>query len=548
MRIRNRYSYALLFAALSAGVASGQAPTAGAGSGSLPHLEKRGSVTQLIVDGKPFLILGAELRNSSSSSLTYMAPIWPKLKEIPLNTVLTPLSWELIEPREGQFDFSLVDGLLKQAREQQLKIVFLWLASWKNGMSSYAPVWVKDNPARFPRVLERGQPVEVLSTFGAETLKADSKAFAALMRHIKEVDSADHTVLMMQVENEVGVLGASRDRSPAANSAFASAVPTDLMRYLQAHRDTLFGDLRDRWLANGGHMTGTWEQVFGVSTRTDEIFMAWNYARYVNTVAAAGKAEYSIPMYTNTWLASSEADPGDYPSGGPQAWVIDVWKAAGNAIDFVSPDIYAPNFTEFCRLYSRPDNPLFIPEMQNAEGASAGNLFYAIGESAAIGVSPFGTDDGSDTKNELGKSYAPLMQLMPILLDAQAKGNVHGFVVNQGGYSSRTFIMQGIEVKVSPDEIFGTRAQQGYGLIIHTGKNGQTGPDEFIGVGKGFRVSFASRNGEQIGIAAVDEGHYESGQWVAGRRLNGDENDQGKYWRFSPDTVRIEKATVYRFR
>ena len=541
MLTRSRFLSVLFFAALTFGIAGAQSG-GDAGAGSTPHLEKRGNVTQLIVDGKPFLILGAELRNSSSSNLNYMAAVWPKLKAVPMNTVLTPLSWELIEPKEGQFDFTLVDGLLKQAREQQLRIVFLWLASWKNGMSSYAPVWVKNNPARFPRVLERGQPVEVLSTFGAETLKADSKAYAALMKHIKEVDSADHTVLMMQVENEVGVLGASRDQSPAANSAFASAVPADLLRYLQAHRDTLFGDLRDRWLGTGGPTSGTWEQVFGVSTRTDEAFMAWNYSRYVNAVAAAGKAEYNIPMYTNTWLASTEADPGDYPSGGAQPWVIDVWKAGGTAIDFVSPDIYAPNFTDFCRWYSRPDNPLFIPEMSNGEGASAGNLFYAIGERAAIGISPFGTDDGSDTKNLLGTSYAPLLEVMPILLDAQAKGNVHGFVVNQGGYSDRTFIMQGLEVKVSPDEIFGFRAQQGYGLVI------QTGPDDFIGVGKGFRVAFASRSGEQIGVASVDEGKFENGQWVAGRRLNGDENDQGKYWRFSPDAVKTEKASVYRFK
>ena len=540
MGIRDRFFSAMILAAVSAGLANGQATSSGSNSAQ-PHLEKRGSVTQLVVDGKPFLILGAELHNSSSSSLAYMAPIWPKLKEIPLNTVLTPLSWELIEPQEGQFDFSLVDGLLKQAREQQLKVVFLWLASWKNGMSSYAPVWVKDNPKRFPRVLENGQPVEVLSTLGSETVKADSKAFAALMRHIKEVDSADHTVLMMQVENEVGVLGASRDQSPAANSAFASAVPAELMRYLGAHRDKLFGDLRDRWQENGGKTSGTWEQVFGDSARADEIFMAWNYSRYVNAVAAAGKAEYDIPMYTNTWLASPEADPGDYPSGGAQPWVIDVWKAGGNAIDFVSPDIYAPNFTEFCRWYSRPDNPLFIPEMSNND-ASAGNVFYAIGERAAIGVSPFGIDSGGETKNEIGKNYAALREVMPIVLEAQAKGTIHGFLVSQGGYSTRTFRMQGIDVKVSPDEIFGSRAKEGYGLVI------ATGPDEFLGVGRGFRVSFAGQAGEEMGIGAIVQGQYSDGQWVPGRQLNGDENDQGKYWRFSPDAVNIEKATVYRFK
>ena len=139
---------------------------------------------------KPFLILGGELRNSSSSSLEYMKPIWPKLAAMDLNTVVTPLSWELIEPTEGTFDFALVDGLLAQARQQHEHIVFLWLASWKNGMSSYAPVWVKQDTRRFPRVVEHGNEVEVLSPRGAATQEADARAFAALMQHIKEVRRA----------------------------------------------------------------------------------------------------------------------------------------------------------------------------------------------------------------------------------------------------------------------------------------------------------------------------------------------------------------------
>lgn len=203
---------------------------------------------ELIVDGKPFLMLAAELHNSSSSSLEYMKPIWPKLAAIPLNTVLTPVSWELVEPKDGTFDFALVDGLIDQARQNNLHIVLLWLASWKNGMSSYAPVWVKADTQRFPRVIERGgRQVEILSPLANETMQADSKAFAALMHHIKEVDGAKHTVLMMQVENEVGVLGDSRDRSPVADKAFAAAVPAQVFSYLQKHRDGLNPDFRELW-------------------------------------------------------------------------------------------------------------------------------------------------------------------------------------------------------------------------------------------------------------------------------------------------------------
>ncbi len=213
-------------------------------TGNAPHLEKRGAATQLIVDGQPFLALGAELHNSSSSNLEYMKPIWPRLKRAGLNTVLTPLSWELIEPTEGHYDFHLVDGLIEQARENDLHIVFLWLASWKNGMSSYAPVWVKRDTKRFPRAIADGQEVEILSTLGEATMRSDAKAFAALLRHIREADSSKHTVLMMQVENEVGVLGDTRDHSPAAEKAFASGVPSTLMAYLEKHRETLFPDLR----------------------------------------------------------------------------------------------------------------------------------------------------------------------------------------------------------------------------------------------------------------------------------------------------------------
>ena len=211
---------------------------------SLPHLEKRGVTTQLVVDGKPFLMLAGEIHNSSSSSLEYMKPIWPRLAAVPLNTVLMPLSWELIEPAEGKNHFTLIDGLLTQAREQHLRVVFLRLAAWKNGMSSYAPVWVKQDTKRFPRVMLHNNEANILSSIaGFRDVKLgatlDARAFAAVMQHIREVDVRDHTVIMMQVENEVGILGDSRDHSPAAEQAFASAVPPQLTEYLKVHRDTL---------------------------------------------------------------------------------------------------------------------------------------------------------------------------------------------------------------------------------------------------------------------------------------------------------------------
>ena len=139
-----------LFAATSLGfTAGGQGTQRSSGT---PHLERRGQATQLIVDGKPFLALGGEVHNSSSSSVEYMKPIWPRLGSMHLNTVVVPVAWETIEPQEGRFEFSVVDGLLEGARSNHLRLVVLWFGAWKNTFSSYVPAWVKTDEERFPRV------------------------------------------------------------------------------------------------------------------------------------------------------------------------------------------------------------------------------------------------------------------------------------------------------------------------------------------------------------------------------------------------------------
>jgi beta-galactosidase GanA len=506
-----------------------------------PHLEKRGVATQLIVDGKPFLMLSGELHNSSSSNLDYMKPIWPKLVATGLNSVVTPLSWEIIEPQEGKYDFTLVDGLIGQAREAHEKIVFLWLASWKNGMSSYAPLWVKQDSRRFQRVMEHGSEVEILSPLCAETREADGRAFAALMRHIKAVDGSRHTVVMMQIENEVGVLGASRDRSEAADKAFSGAVPEELTAYLKSHRAELYPDLRELWDANGAKTAGTWIQVFGEGERADEIFMAWQYGRFIQSVAAKGKAEYGIPMYVNTWLPSDNTPPGGYPSGGAQPRVVDVWKAGGTALDLYAPDLYAANFEEWCDRFHRAGNPLYMPETRGGV-AGAANVFYAIGEEAGLGFSPFGIDSEAGESDPLAESYKALAAVAPQLLEHQAAGDVHGFLLDRER-GQVDFTMNGYTLHVSLDSIFGNTVESGYGLIMADGKDG------FLGVGKGFRVTFTAvpESGRQVGIGAVDEGKFEDGKWIAGRRLNGDENDQGTHWRFDSHEVHTEKVTLYRF-
>ncbi|MBK7257736.1 MAG: beta-galactosidase, partial [Ignavibacteriae bacterium] len=315
---------------------------------AIPHLQKQGAATQLIVGGKPFLMLGGELGNSSASDLKYMSAVWPRLKAMHLNTVLMPVYWELIEPEEGVFDFTLVDGLIAQARANDITIVVLWFGTWKNSMSCYAPLWAKTAQKRFPRArTSDGRAVEIMTPFSKDNRDADARAFAAFMKHLRAVDGTTHTVVMIQVENEIGMIPEARDHSPEADRAFAQQVPPELLAFMQKHKAALTDELQKAWAGGGGRGAGTWEDVFGKGPATDEIFMAWHFGRYTDAVAQAGKAEYPLPMYVNAALIRPNYKPGQYPSAGPLPHLMDVWKAAAPQIDFLAPDIYFPNFAEW---------------------------------------------------------------------------------------------------------------------------------------------------------------------------------------------------------
>ncbi len=368
-----------------------------------PHLEKRGHVTQLIVDGEPFLALAGELYNNSATSLEYMKPIWPRLRAMHLNTVLAPISWALLEPAEGKFDFTLPDGLIRDARAQNLHLVLLWFGSWKNTWSSYAPDWVKRDFDRFPRVhLRNGAAAERLSPFCDACLKADARAFAALTRRIREVDGSAHTVLMLQIENEVGVIPDPRDYSPVANAAYDQPVPAELIDYLRKHRETLDPDLRARWQSAGFKTSGKWEDLFGPGPQTEDLFMAWHYALFIGKVAEAGKAAYNLPMFANAALIRPNYAPGQYNSGGPLPHSLDIWRAGAPQLDFFAPDIYF-EFQKWCAAYDRPGNPLFVPEAAGGPQGAA-NVFYAVGHHNAFGFSPFAIDAGDGDK-ALAGSY-----------------------------------------------------------------------------------------------------------------------------------------------
>jgi hypothetical protein len=518
----------------------------------IPHLQKHGSVIQLYVEGKPFLMLGGELHNSSSSSLDYMQPIWPRLASMNLNTVLTPVSWELIEPQEGKFDFRLVDGLINAAHANKLRLVFLWFGSWKNTYSSYVPEWVKRDEKGFPRVLlADGRPTERLSPFSESNRKADALAFSKLMKHIREVDSAQ-TVLMIQVENEVGVIPEARDYSPVANTAFAAAVPKPLMEYLKVHSDTLSDELRNAWIGAGKRTTGNWEEVFGKSPLTSDLFMAWQYATYIDAVAAAGKASYPLPMYTNAALIRPNYQPGQYNSGGPLPHSIDIYRAGAPHLDFLSPDIYFDNFAEWVSRYHREGNAVFVPE---AKGGSLGaaNALYVFGQLGGMGFSPFAIDGEMEMpaaekpdsiERPIRNSYAALAHLSDLILKKQGTDEIRTVLLEGEAQRSAKGSIGGYDVNV-----FRPAGGAGKPVFDHVSVLLiQTAPDEFLAAGSGPAiVSFTNEsNGTAIvGIASIDEIVLVNGEWKTLRRLNGDENGQGQVLRLSDSS---ELPTIYRVR
>ena len=508
-------------------------------------------------------MLGGELGNSSASTLSYMKPIWPRVAAFNVNTVLAPVYWDLIEPVEGRYDFSLVDGMIGQARESNLKLVLLWFASWKNSMSCYAPVWVKTDPQRFPRAQRPdGRGMEILSPFSETNRDADARAFATLMRHLREIDGEQHTVVMVQVENEIGMIPEARDHSDAADELYAGPVPRELMDYLQQHRDALIPEFAERWRAAGGKAEGTWDQVFGQGPHTEEIFMAWHYARYVEYVTGLGKQEYPLPMFVNAALIRPDYLPGRYPSAGPLPHLMDVWRAGAPSIDFLAPDIYFPNFTEWCRKYDRSGNPLFIPEAyRDARNAAA--VFFAVGQHNAMGFCPFSIEDVAAVEDHsLRVAYDVLDQLTALILEHQGGDTIAGALpvtafdgtrdltpqqIPLGDFTlTVSFLLPDIPPEQNQDIHRGPETDEPIagGLMI------ALAPDEFVIAGTNLIITFEpnSPGPKMAGIAGIQEGHYdEQGEWVVTRHMNGDQSHQGRHLRLPSHTFGIQRIRLYRY-
>jgi hypothetical protein len=525
-------------------------------------------MTKLIVDGRPFICVAGEVANTSSSDVEAMKLTLGRLAKANLNTVLSVVSWDFVEPQEGKFDFSMIDYQIETARANNIRLILVWMASWKNGLSHFPPEWVKANQDRFPRVVNaEGKSLEILSTLSRANRDADARAFAAVMRHIRQVDK-DHTVIGIQVENEVGVLGSTRDFSPAANIAFAQPVPKELMDYLRRNKEHLLPELKNLWVAAGSKTSGTWEKVFGKNvprpanlppvpnspSRTaraadaelfnhaDEIFMAWHYARYIGYVAAQGKKEYSLPMYVNAWIVQpNDLGPGDYPSGGPEPLVHDIWRIGAPAIDILAPDIYLPQYAQIIQTFARNGNPAFNPETsQNAD-----NCWNGFTKLNLLCFSPFGIDNLSPD-SAFATAYGFINSVSGAIAEAQGKKDAIKLIelaqgenpgkVEMGNYTFDFTPVSGRRAggavpataaaapAATPDGGRGARGlsflNNPFVLII------RTAPDEFYFASNGnypFRVSANVPGANITAPATIDRGAFKNGKWVLSRRQNGDD-------------------------
>lgn len=517
---------------------------------NIPHLKKQGNTTQLIVNDKPFIILGGELGNSTFTSVENMESVWPTLKALNLNTVLAPVYWELIEPVEGNFDFELLDNLIIEARKNELKLVLLWFGSWKNSMSSHAPAWVKLNQKKYPRAKSVNLvSQEILTPFSENNLQADKSAFLALLKHLKEIDSNEQTVIMIQPENEIGMLPSARDYSILATKKFQEDVPLELIKYLTKNKRNLVPEFYKVWEENGFKTNGTWENIFGKGTHTDEIFMAWQYAKFTNEIIKEGKEIYPLPMFLNAALNASGKKPGEYPSAGPLPHLMDVWKSGAPFVDFLSPDFYNPDFKHWNDLYTRNQNPLFIPE-HKFDTTVASKAVYAIGHYEAIGFSPFSIESVDEPADaSLSKMYHLIAQLSPIISANQGKGKIDGVLLDKDHVESvltlgdyeftfKHSYKLGWET-ASKNEIW-----EMAGVIII-----QTGNNEFYIAGNGVYVTFKNLKNPKlnVGILKVDEGVFENNKWKVIRHLNGDQTHQGRHLRIFKEDYKIQRLELYNY-
>jgi hypothetical protein len=519
-------------------------PAARAAEPTLPHLVRKDGRHALIVDGAPFLILGGQCHNSSAWPKA-LPRVWSAIEVLHANTLEVPVSWEQLEPEQGRFDYSIVDELLAGARERKLRLVLLWFGTWKNGSAHYLPMWMKRQPELSPRIIGKdGRRVDSPSPHAPALLEADTRAFRALMRHLKAADP-QHTVIMVQVENEPGAWGTIRDYSPAAQELFTAPVPLDLLKAL----------------GKDGRAGGDWTAVFGKDA--DEFFHAWSVARFIGQVAAAGKAEYPLPLYVNAALRDPLTQPaaGTYESGGPTDNVLDIWKAAAPAVDLLAPDIYMDDSARHLRvldLYRRPDNALFVPETSRDPVVS--RYFYAALARGAIGWSPFGIDSlvpgagatgtapaGDPAWEPFAANYRVIGPMMREIAQLGFEGRLRASVEEKGDHQQVLALGRWQAVVTFGPPTFGYgRSPQGNPEPVGRVLVAQLGENEFLLTGYLCRVDFRvadAASGAQREFLRVEEGRHEGGVFRPERIWNGDETDWALNFGSAAQVLRVQLGT-----
>jgi len=495
----------------------------------IPQLVRQGAKYTFLVDGKPFLMLGGQVDNFSSwlPGPAYhniepiqdeIAKVLPGFRSYHANTIEFPVHWGYIEPTEGKFDFTAFDRIVRDIRAHDLRAIVLWFGTWKGGDDTFQPEWVRSDPARFPKALgEDGKAVRTLSPLGTATLEADRRAFAALMKHIREIDENDRTVILVQVENEAGLLGTARDHSPEANKLFNGPVPEEFVTALKKR-------------------PGSWSQVFGLPF-ADEAFTTYYMAKFINSVAQAGKDAYPLPLALNVWMGGPGSNafdrPGDsYPSGGGQAHTLDLWKAAAPAIDVIAPDIYdrSPvNYRKDLADYARPDNPLLMVE--TGEGKeTAQYCFMAFGEFGAIGLAQFGVgikEYGATADGEFGPQFADmaanfrlLRSAAPVIAELEGTKKLQSAIEEQ--YIARRLLsFDRYDAMVRFPPAMGRQLNWGEprSPTVPSGRAilAQLQPDEFLILGIDSTIDFrppATSGHKEARFVEIEEGLYKDGVWT----------------------------------
>lgn len=490
----------------------------------IPAIKSDNGIPTLYVKGEPFFAFSGEVHNSSASSLTYMAEnVWPYVQGLNLNSLIVPIYWELIEPEKDAFNFTLLDGLITQAREQHMHLIFLWFGLWKNAESMYVPSWMKQDTKTYFRAEKvNGEKLNTISPLCRAAIDRDANAFRHVMAHIKAVDENESTVIMMQVENEVGLLGTACDYCPAARAAFESEIPLSLAQ----HKGT----------------SDSWKQAF--KEDAEEIFMAYHFASAIEQITASGQSEYPLPCYANAWLKQYPWYPGSYPSGGPVKNVHWVWKLAAPSLFTLAPDIYVPYVSEIMDTYGYEGNPLLIPEVRK-DAITASYALYAFTHHHAIGYAPFGVEelglppesvfapprevieslkmdplsfDMRGSKEALSAVYELVAQMKPLMLKHRGSKHMKSFLrktdTDQGAFLR--FEQLDAEVFYFPKV---EACPVASGVIF------ELAPNKFLIAGMMAQVTFHPKAGENVKVEYLkkEAGFYKNNQWHCTQPLNGDE-------------------------